>query len=81
VTYVSAGQVTVEFPFSVATGSANVVVTTPGGSSTQFSVTVAATRNQQYRETGRFADDLGAVIARTEFLLRDIMTGLMYGTL
>jgi hypothetical protein len=34
-------------------------------------------RNQQYRETGRLADDLGAVIARTEFLLRDIMTGLI----
>ena len=34
-------------------------------------------RNQQYRETGRYGDDLGAVIARTEFLLRDIMTGLV----
>jgi uncharacterized protein (TIGR03437 family) len=43
VIYVSAVQVNVEFPFSVATGSANVVVTTPGGSSIPFSVTIAAT--------------------------------------
>jgi hypothetical protein len=34
-------------------------------------------RNRQYRESGRQADDLAAIIACTEFLLHDIMTGLI----
>jgi hypothetical protein len=34
-------------------------------------------RNRQYRETGNYPDDLGAAIERTEFLLRDILAGLV----
>jgi hypothetical protein len=34
-------------------------------------------RNQQYRETGNYSEDLGAAIQRTEFLLRDILVGLL----
>jgi hypothetical protein len=36
-----------------------------------------ACRNRLYRETGAFPDDLGAAIHRTEFLLRDLMAGLV----
>jgi hypothetical protein len=34
-------------------------------------------RNRQYRETGNYSEDLGAAIQRTEFLLRDILAGLL----
>jgi hypothetical protein len=34
-------------------------------------------RNRQYRENGNYADDLAAAIARLEFVLRDLMTGLV----
>jgi hypothetical protein len=34
-------------------------------------------RNRQYREAGNYSEDLGAAIERTEFLLRDILTGLV----
>jgi hypothetical protein len=34
-------------------------------------------RNRQYRESGNYPDDLGAAIQRTEFLLRDILAGLV----
>ena len=33
--------------------------------------------NRQYRETGNYSEDLGAAIERTEFLLRDILAGLV----
>ena len=38
---------------------------------------LSACRNRQYRERGQYAEDLGAAIARTEFLLLDIMAGLV----
>jgi hypothetical protein len=34
-------------------------------------------RNRLYRETGTFPDDLGAAICRLEFVLCDIMAGLV----
>ena len=36
-----------------------------------------ACRNRLYRETGTYPDDLGAAIFRLDFLLRDIMAGLV----
>ena len=36
-----------------------------------------ACRNRLYRETGTYPDDLGAAIHRLEFLLRDLMAGLV----
>jgi hypothetical protein len=36
-----------------------------------------ACRNRLYRETGTYPDDLGAAIERGEFLLRDLMAGLI----
>ena len=36
-----------------------------------------ACRNQLYRETGTYPDDLGAALQRTEFLLHDILAGLI----
>jgi hypothetical protein len=36
-----------------------------------------ACRNRLYRETGTYPDDLGAAICRLDFLLRDIMAGLV----
>ena len=36
-----------------------------------------AFRNRLYRETGTYPDDLGAAIFRLDFLLRDIMSGLL----
>jgi hypothetical protein len=36
-----------------------------------------ACRNRQYRETGDYPEDLGAAIQRMEFLLRDILAGLI----
>jgi len=36
-----------------------------------------ACRNRLYRETGNYPDDLGAAIHRTEFLLRDLLAGLV----
>jgi len=34
-------------------------------------------RNRIYKDTGTYPDDLGAAIHRTEFLLRDLMAGLV----
>jgi hypothetical protein len=34
-------------------------------------------RNRLYRESGTYPDDLGAAIQRAEFLLRDLMSGLI----
>ena len=34
-------------------------------------------RNRQYRESGDYPDDLAAAIARTEFVLRDLMARLV----
>jgi uncharacterized protein (TIGR03437 family) len=42
VSYISPGQVNVQLPFSVATGSQPVVVTTPSGLSASYSLTVNA---------------------------------------
>jgi hypothetical protein len=36
-----------------------------------------ACRNRIYRETGTYPDDLGAALQRAEFLLRDILPGLI----
>ena len=36
-----------------------------------------ACRNGLYRETGTFPDDLGAALQRTDFLLDDLMAGLV----
>jgi hypothetical protein len=36
-----------------------------------------ACRNLLYRQTGTYPDDLGAAIYRLDFLLHDIMTGLV----
>jgi hypothetical protein len=36
-----------------------------------------ACRNRFYRETGTYPDDLGAALQRAEFLLRDILAGLI----
>ena len=34
-------------------------------------------RNRQYQESGNYADELAVAIARMDFLLRDVMTGLV----
>jgi hypothetical protein len=36
-----------------------------------------ACRNRIYRDTGTYPDDLGAAFQRTEFLLHDILAGLI----
>ena len=36
-----------------------------------------ACRNRIYRDTGTYPDDLGAALQRAEFLLRDILAGLI----
>ena len=36
-----------------------------------------ACRNGLYRETGTFPDDLGAALQRTDFLLDDLLAGLV----
>ena len=36
-----------------------------------------ACRNRIYRETGTYPDDLGAALQRAEFLLHDILAGLI----
>ena len=36
-----------------------------------------ACRNRIYRETGSYPDDLGAALQRAQFLLRDILAGLI----
>jgi hypothetical protein len=36
-----------------------------------------ACRNRIYRDTGTYPDDLGAALQRADFLLRDILPGLI----
>jgi hypothetical protein len=36
-----------------------------------------AIRNRQYRENGNYADELAVAVARIDFLLHDLMSGLV----